>query len=93
MAMNRGGKRLSKRLGQDLTPAGVAGRARMSTSRTNSSDPFCLPNDWSRKWAEKVHRPMDEEVLDAIRRSNATGLPYGDESWGKRAYPNGWVRT
>jgi REP-associated tyrosine transposase len=42
------------------------------------------PNDRLRKWAEKVHRPMDEAVLDAIRRSNATGLPYGDESWRKR---------
>jgi hypothetical protein len=37
-----------------------------------------------RKWAEMVHRPIDEAVLDAIRRSNATGLPYGDEAWTKR---------
>jgi putative transposase len=38
----------------------------------------------ARKWAQKVHRPMDEAVLDAIRRSNATGLPYGDAAWTKR---------
>jgi putative transposase len=37
-----------------------------------------------RKWADKVHRPMDEAVLGAIRRSNATGLPYGDEAWTRR---------
>jgi putative transposase len=37
-----------------------------------------------RKWAEMVHRPIDEAVLNAIRRSNATGLPYGDEAWTKR---------
>ncbi len=37
-----------------------------------------------RKWAEKVHRPMDEANLDAIRRSSATGLPYGDKAWVKR---------
>jgi putative transposase len=34
-----------------------------------------------RKWSEKVHRPLDEAVLARIRRSNATGLPYGEESW------------
>ena len=27
---------------------------------------------------------MDEAVLDAIRRSNATGMPYGDEALTKR---------
>jgi putative transposase len=37
-----------------------------------------------RKWAEMVHRPIDEAVLNAIRRSNATGLPYGDEAWTNR---------
>ena len=37
-----------------------------------------------RKWAEKVHRPIDEAALDAIRRSSATGLPYGDATWVKR---------
>ena len=31
-----------------------------------------------------VHRPIDEAVLNAIRRSNATGLPYGDEARTKR---------
>ena len=34
-----------------------------------------------RKWAEKVHQPMEEAKLDAIRRSSATGLPYGDPNW------------
>jgi hypothetical protein len=43
-----------------------------------------LPKVRARKWAEKVHRPMDAAVLDAIRRSNATGLPYGDEAWTRR---------
>jgi putative transposase len=37
-----------------------------------------------RKWAEMVHRPIDGAVLNAIRRSNATGLPYGDETWTNR---------
>ncbi|MEX2140116.1 MAG: hypothetical protein WD894_12700, partial [Pirellulales bacterium] len=37
-----------------------------------------------RKWAEKVHQPMEEAIVDAIRRSSATGLPYGDEAWVKR---------
>ena len=37
-----------------------------------------------RKWVEKVHRPIDEANLDALRRSSATGLPYGDAAWVKR---------
>ena len=37
-----------------------------------------------RKWAQQVHRPIDEASLDAIRRSSATGLPYGDSAWVKR---------
>jgi putative transposase len=37
-----------------------------------------------RKWAEKVHQPMEEAIVDAIRRASATGLPYGDEAWVKR---------
>jgi putative transposase len=37
-----------------------------------------------RKWAAKVHRPIDEAQLAAIRRSSATGLPYGEEAWVKR---------
>jgi hypothetical protein len=28
-----------------------------------------------------VHRPMEDAKLDAIRRSSATGLPYGDPKW------------
>ncbi|MEX0641584.1 MAG: transposase [Pirellulales bacterium] len=34
-----------------------------------------------RKWREKVHRPFDDASLAAIRRSSATGLPYGDTTW------------
>jgi putative transposase len=34
-----------------------------------------------RKWADKVHRPIEEVQLAAIRRSSATGLPYGDPTW------------
>lgn len=41
-----------------------------------------------RKWAEKVHLPMDERVAAAIRRSSATGLPYGDQAWVKRLAKN-----
>jgi putative transposase len=37
-----------------------------------------------RKWGAKVHRPIEEAQLEAIRRSSATGLPYGDETWVKR---------
>ncbi|HJT34516.1 MAG TPA: hypothetical protein VJ783_20970 [Pirellulales bacterium] len=37
-----------------------------------------------RKWSALVHRPIDEATLAAIRRSSATGLPYGRESWVKR---------
>lgn len=34
-----------------------------------------------RKWAEKVHLPIDDRTLAAIRRSSATGLPYGGQAW------------
>ena len=37
-----------------------------------------------RMWAEKVHRPIEDAQLDAIRRSSATGLPYGDGAWVNR---------
>lgn len=37
-----------------------------------------------RKWAEKVHTPLDEARMAAIRRSSATGLPYGETEWVKR---------
>jgi putative transposase len=37
-----------------------------------------------RQWALKVHRAMDPTVIDDIRRSNATGLPYGSAEWVKR---------
>jgi putative transposase len=37
-----------------------------------------------RKWAEKVHLPMTEPTLAAIRRSTATGLPYGEPAWVNR---------
>jgi REP-associated tyrosine transposase len=43
-----------------------------------------LPKVRARKWAERVHRPLDEATLAAVRRSSATGLPYGDEAWVKR---------
>src|SRR5437660_1757315 len=36
------------------------------------------------RWAEKVHRPLDDAELQAIRRSATTGLPYGDEAWVRR---------
>jgi putative transposase len=34
-----------------------------------------------RKWAEKVHTPMDERLAAAVRRSVQTGLPYGERGW------------
>ena len=34
-----------------------------------------------RKWAEKVHLPLEERTLAAIRRSASSGLPYGGPSW------------
>jgi putative transposase len=37
-----------------------------------------------RKWVEKVHLPIDERTLAAIRRSSATGLPYGEKMWVNR---------
>ncbi len=37
-----------------------------------------------RRWAEKVHAPMRESELAAVRRSVATGLPYGERSWVER---------
>jgi putative transposase len=37
-----------------------------------------------RKWAEKVHAPIDDARLAAIRRSSETGLPLGDEVWVQR---------
>jgi putative transposase len=36
------------------------------------------------KWSEMVHRPIADEALAAIRRSTATGLPYGEGAWIKR---------
>ena len=36
------------------------------------------------KWAKIVHRPIEEAKLAAIRRSSATGLPYGSDPWVKR---------
>jgi putative transposase len=37
-----------------------------------------------RKWAALVHRPIAENTLASIRRSNETGLPFGDPAWVKR---------
>jgi putative transposase len=34
-----------------------------------------------RLWAKKVHLPLEEPTLAAIRRSSATGLPYGADGW------------
>jgi putative transposase len=42
------------------------------------------PKVRQRQWDEMVHRPVEEASLAAIRRSTATGLPYGDEAWVKR---------
>ena len=37
-----------------------------------------------RKWTEKVHWPLEEAALTQIRRSTATGLPFGEETWLQR---------
>lgn len=37
-----------------------------------------------RKWAEKIHALFDARQLQAIRRSVATGLPYGERTWVER---------
>ena len=37
-----------------------------------------------RKWAETVHEPIRTPTVDAIRRSVATGLPYGESNWIER---------
>ena len=36
------------------------------------------------KWAQRVHEPLAEPQLEAIRRSVNSGLPYGEEAWLKR---------
>jgi putative transposase len=41
-----------------------------------------------RNWERKVHQPIEEQALAAIRRSSATGLPYGDEPWVDRLAKN-----
>ena len=40
------------------------------------------PRARQRRWSAYVHRtPEEEEELAAIRRSGATGLPYGESAW------------
>jgi putative transposase len=34
-----------------------------------------------RRWAERVHRVMKDELLRQIRRSAASGLPFGGANW------------
>lgn len=36
------------------------------------------------KWAQRVHQPLADAQLEAIRRSVNRGLPYGDEAWVNR---------
>ena len=37
-----------------------------------------------RRWVAYVHQTPDEVELAAIRRSNETGLPYGEQAWVER---------
>jgi putative transposase len=37
-----------------------------------------------RKWSEMIHAPLDERVMQAVRRANETGLPFGDPRWIER---------
>lgn len=39
------------------------------------------PAGRQRKWARKVHQPLPESVVAAVRRSVETGLPYGAQPW------------
>lgn len=39
------------------------------------------PRVRQRKWAAKVHLPLEEKIIAAIRKSSATGLPYGTAAW------------
>jgi hypothetical protein len=34
-----------------------------------------------RRWSAYVRQTPDEGELAAVRRSNETGLPYGDQGW------------
>ncbi|MBX3414978.1 MAG: transposase [Pirellulales bacterium] len=42
------------------------------------------PKIRQRHWAEKVHRPLEEATLAHLRRSTASGLPYGEKAWVER---------
>jgi putative transposase len=42
------------------------------------------PQVRARKWAEKVHLPLEQATLERIRQSNERGLPYGDPAWVER---------
>lgn len=42
------------------------------------------PKTRQRKWAAKVHAPLEERTLAQVRRSSDRGLPYGDETWVQR---------
>jgi putative transposase len=37
-----------------------------------------------RQWSQRVHRAMESDPLQEIRRSAATGLPYGSPEWVNR---------
>jgi len=37
-----------------------------------------------RQWDAKVHLPLDDDILNSIRRSATSGLPYGSKTWVKR---------
>ena len=39
------------------------------------------PSMRRRRWSAYVHKTSDADELAAIRRSNDTGLPYGEPSW------------
>ena len=42
------------------------------------------PRVRQRQWSAMVHEPLEDKEADLIRRSSATGLPYGTPSWVKR---------
>jgi len=59
-----------------------AGQANELVDRLNLYNELAAsPAVRQRKWAEKVHEPIEEQALAAIRRASATGLPYGNPAW------------
>lgn len=42
------------------------------------------PSVRQRRWAEIVHRPMEQDRMQEVQRSSATGLPFASADWVRR---------